>query len=322
MSFETSALPLQPVPQERPWGGARAASVADLPDPDPSAPVGEWWLLSCREQAPTPVAQGPYEGASLPALLKESAEQILGAAMVERYQGEFPLLLKILDSAIPLSVQVHPSNRLRPGQGKTESWYCLDCEEGASIYLGLKSGITLKQFLDTVDRGESPISYMADVPARSGLTVHVPAGTVHALGGGMVVLEVQQSSDTTYRLYDWGRKPERDLHIAEARMAASKNQSPQLPDPQPLANQPFPRETLVTCDAYRMDRLYFDGEVDGTSSPDRFEVLVPLSDGVQVCTDSVQLPAPAGRAVLIPAALRDYRLTSEAEARVLQIRPS
>ena len=155
--MRSSALPpltFAPLPVHRPWGGGRAHSLLGLPAPDAAkGPVGEWWLLSAREQASTRVVGGPLDGATLSDLMARDAVALLGACGVERHARRFPLLLKLLDTAEPLSIQVHPSDHALPGEGKTESWYFVDARDDACFWLGLRDAATPASVVAAARRG-------------------------------------------------------------------------------------------------------------------------------------------------------------------------
>lgn len=199
-------LRFEPICQYRLWGGRRLADL--LRDPLPGdGPIGEAWLLSDRDDHPSRVADGPLKGWTIGQLLQQSPEQLLGK-FAGRFR-RFPLLLKFLDAREMLSVQVHPSDSqtdyLPAGErGKTEAWVVLEAESESRIYAGLKPGTTadvLRQALEN----QTVADHLASFTPKAGDSVFLQAGTVHSLGGGLVVFEVQENSDVTFRLYDWDR---------------------------------------------------------------------------------------------------------------------
>ena len=212
------ALALSPLPVDRPWGGHRIARRFGWDD---SRPRGEWWLASCRDDARTPLRlhaggapadlaawlAGPGRGLGLPA------------------PADFPLLVKFLDSEQLLSLQVHPDDAVAARQGlprgKTEAWVVLEAEPGAGVYLGTAEGIAAATLLDRVAAGagdDEVRSLLRRIEVGPGDVLLVRAGTVHAIGPGLAIFEVQQNSDTTWRIHDWGRG--RPVHLAQARQAA------------------------------------------------------------------------------------------------------
>lgn len=218
---ETSnALPVQfePLLKARVWGGNRLARF-DL-DVPVAGGIGEAWLLADipthSEPACSVVATGAHAGRTLRNLIESDRATWMGAASLDE-EGRFPLLVKLLDARENLSVQVHPTaayTRSHPGtHRKSEAWVVLDAEPGAVIYKGLRPGVTPERFRQQVEAGTADQALVA-VPAVPGECHYLPSGTCHALGGGVLVAEVQTTSDTTFRLYDWGRTG-RTLHVDE-----------------------------------------------------------------------------------------------------------
>jgi mannose-6-phosphate isomerase len=198
-------LRFEPIYQYRLWGGRRLANLLTAPLPD--GPVGEAWVLSDREDHPSRVANGPLKGRTIGELLAQSPEEMLGQP-AHRFR-RFPLLLKFLDAREMLSVQVHPSDRnvdlLPAGEsGKTEAWVVLEAGTESRIYDGLRPGTTAEDLRRALGDGTAA-DHLACFTPKPGDGVFIPAGMVHTLGGGVVVFEVQQNSDVTFRLYDWGR---------------------------------------------------------------------------------------------------------------------
>ncbi len=205
-SPQTPLYPLrfEPIYQYRLWGGRSLANVLSAPLPD-GDPIGEAWILSDREDHPSRVAEGPLGGWTLSQLLAQYPEQVMGR-LAGRFP-RFPLLLKFLDAREMLSVQVHPADShadlLPAGEtGKTEAWVVLEAGNESRIYAGLKPGTTEAGLRQALTDG-SVAEQLACFTPKSGDAVFLPAGTVHTLGGGIVVFEVQQNSDVTFRLYDW-----------------------------------------------------------------------------------------------------------------------
>ncbi len=206
-------LTFEPIFKERIWGGRRIETVLGKHLPS-DKPIGESWEISDHGTSCSVVSNGHLRGESLRELISQSAEQLLGAAALPRLAQygpapfRFPLLVKWIDARKKLSVQVHPPDghpRLPPGeQGKTECWFVADAEPGAEIYLGLRRGIDRAALLHELHRGT--VDRCLNVfPAQPGDFYFVPAGTPHAIGAGVLLAEIQQTSDTTYRLFDWNR---------------------------------------------------------------------------------------------------------------------
>jgi mannose-6-phosphate isomerase len=289
-------LPFEPFLRSMPWGGERLARWLGRPAPA-GTPIGEAWLVSDHPLHVSRVSAGPLAGRTLRELMARHSAELVG-----RPAGRFPLLVKLLDARENLSVQVHPDDadaaRWAPGEGgKTEAWLVLDADPGATIYLGLKPGIDKTAFARELNAGTVPLCLRRYEP-RPGECYFVPAGTVHALGSGLVVLEVQQTSDATFRLDDWGRvdaegKP-RALHL-EAGLACLKEQ-PAGAGPQPPRPLHEGGEQLVDCPYFQLNRLAGAGtqEVRGPG------ILVGLEGAAVLRSPSGAMTLPRGAAVLLP----------------------
>ena len=315
----TPPLVCQPLPLPRPWGGERAADFTGVAPPRGGAPIGEWWLLSSRPDHPTLVASGPFAGQPLTQVVASEGERLLGAALAAR--GRLPLLVKLLDTAAPLSIQLHPSEQSIPGEGKTETWYVLDARPDASLWLGLARGVTLEQFFERVGSGGDPAPLLERHAARPGLVAHLESGVIHALGGGVVALEVQTSADTTYRIFDWHRRPARELHVARARSVARPDQRIELPRPRRSNDAAPARDLLVECPEYRFERLRLSSPTRLVAADDRFEILLPLGGALRLASAAGAVEVPRGHAALVPARSGPLELSPTAPLELLRVVP-
>jgi mannose-6-phosphate isomerase len=255
-------LRFEPIYQYRLWGGRRLAGLLTPPLPG-DGPIGEAWVLSDRDDHPSRVANGPLKGRTISQLLDQFPEQLLGK--LAHPVSRFPLLLKFLDAREMLSVQVHPADThtdlLPPGEtGKTEAWVVLEAGPKSRIYAGLRPGATAETLRQALTSG-TVADHLACFTPKPGDGVFIPAGTVHSLGGGVVVFEVQQNSDVTFRLYDWGHvdaqtgQP-RALQVDQALACidfAERAAGPVAPVVEVTA--PVSRERLFDCEYFRLWRL-------------------------------------------------------------------
>src|SRR6266568_719239 len=212
-------LTFHPLLKERVWGGRKLAEIYHKPLP-PGVPIGESWEISDRPGDVSVIANGPLAGQDLHWLVERHAPELLGAT--QRAHGRFPLLIKILDAQEKLSLQVHPPPAKAAelgGESKTEMWYIADAAPGAEIFVGLKRGVTRADFERKIQAG-MVADCLHRLSVRPGDAMFLPSGRVHAIGAGLVIFEIQQNSDTTYRVFDWNRvgldgKP-RALHLAQS----------------------------------------------------------------------------------------------------------
>jgi mannose-6-phosphate isomerase len=266
-------LRFDPIYQYRLWGGRRFADLfsAELP----KGPVGESWVLSDRDDHASHVAEGPLKGQTIAQLLLRFPVELMGR-LAGRF-ARFPLLLKFLDAREMLSVQVHPGGK----DGKTEGWVVLEAAAKSRIYAGLTDNITETDIRSALDGGEVAECLSSFHPS-AGDAVFIPGGTVHSLGGGLVVFEIQQNSDETFRLYDWGHVDKktgepRPLQVDRALASIDYAECDEgLVRPVIEDAAPLDREKLFDCDYFHLSRLRGD-------SP--FLVGAPGVPSVLVCID-------------------------------------
>lgn len=214
-------ITFHPIFMERPWGGRRLETVLHFSLP-PEKKIGELWAIVDRPEAQSMVKEGNLAGKSLHKLWSDHRKEIFGLTFLHHSSARFPLLCKLLDAAELLSLQVHPPEALAKelgGEPKTECWYILEADAGATIDVGLRCGVTREQFEQALSEGTVE-STLHRIPVHAGESVFLPSGRLHALGKGIMVAEIQQNSDTTYRVFDWNRKgldgKKRQLHITES----------------------------------------------------------------------------------------------------------
>ena len=269
----------------------------------------ERWLVSAHPAAPSVVAEGPFAGRRLDELVATFGAALAGT----RAQGRFPLLFKDISARQRLSVQVHPSEATAPltgGEPKTEAWRILAAEPDAAIWLGVRSGISRDDLASAVAQNR-----VADALVRQRVQVgemyYIPAGLVHCLGDGVRVFEVQQSSDTTYRLYDWDRKDaagrSRPLQVREALMAAD----PTL--------QTRRTEGEMDCPFFRLRARELVAATDCPAEPETFRVLFAETGGIAVESDAGRHVVTEGNAILLPAVVAARVTPLAASARLLLV---
>jgi len=312
-------LRFQPILRRYLWGGRRLHTELGKPLGD-GDDYAESWEVCDRGADQSIIAAGPLAGQTLGELVAKRGPELLGR---HAPQPRFPLLFKFLDAQKTLSVQVHPDDdraaRLSPPDlGKTEAWVILAAQPGSLIYAGLKRGFDRPALERELARGVCELCLHRFEP-KPGDCVFLPAGVVHAIGAGLLVAEIQQASDTTYRLFDWNRigadgKP-RALHLDEALEAIDYAYGPAEPQrPQPT-QRPF-ISRLVTCDKFILDRWRLV-EPQSAAGDERCHLIAVISGEVLVEGEPGGKPLPAGSTLLLPAALGAARLTPISEAVLL-----
>ncbi len=314
-------LRFEPIFRRYLWGNRRLATVLDKPI-GPENDYAESWEIVDHGTDQSRVVAGPLQGRTLHELVEQQGPELLGR---HHPQSRFPLLYKFIDAQQKLSVQVHPDDARAaklhpPDSGKTEAWVVLDAPPGSVIYAGLKRGFDRAALQREVARGTVELC-LHKIEPRPGDCIFIPAGIVHAIGAGLLVAEIQQSSDTTWRLFDWNRlgpdgKP-RPLHLEQALGAIDYNHGPVEPQlPQPTDRSFASR--LVACDKFVLDRWRFD--TPQTAGGDqRCHILSVLDGSVSVAGDAVETPLRIGGTMLLPAAAGPTLLTPHGPTALLDM---
>ncbi len=322
--------PLTFTPQFRDylWGGR---TLEQFGRQLPPGIVAESWEISGHPSSPTAVDAGAYRGRLLTDLTIELGLDLVGRRSQDALaRGKFPLLVKLLDAQRDLSVQVHPDDAYALAHeggelGKTEMWYVLRAEPGARLIYGLRRGVTPPQVADALRRGEVDAIF-AYLPVRAGDAIFVPAGTVHALMAGLVVAEIQQNSDTTYRIFDWGRLGAdglpRALHIDKALDVIDFTQvEPGVYTPRLIAEADgVRREEISRCRYFTVEKVTMaaGARYTGMADGETFEIWGCLS-GTGVVTGAFEpVMLPAIRFALLPAALGAFAVEAMQEAVLLR----
>ncbi|MCD0462982.1 type I phosphomannose isomerase catalytic subunit [Roseiconus lacunae] len=316
-------LRFRPLIKQTIWGGSKLGTMLGKPIGGDGNDAESWEIVDHGNDQSV-LESGPLAGKTLAELIADDPVWLLGSKHSQS-KNQFPLLLKYLDCNRVLSVQVHPDDAYGatmpvPDLGKTEAWYVVDADPGAVIYAGLKAGVDRGQLAEAVRAGETERVLHSFAP-DPGDCVFIPAGTVHALGAGLVIAEIQQSSDTTFRLFDWNRvgadgQP-RPLHIEQS-LDVTDYESGPVPARKSHKSQSG-WQTLVQCDKFTLDAL--EAGSDSVGGDDHFHILtVPRGSAtLQAGNDTIKLAR--GQSVLLPAAIETCRVTVESGATVLHAGP-
>ncbi|MFT5301076.1 MAG: mannose-6-phosphate isomerase [Mariniblastus sp.] len=304
------------------WGGQRLASV--LGKPIGTGNAAESWEVSDHQEDQSVVRFGELAGQTLRQLIAAQGTELVGEALLAQItapdvpahlQNRFPLLFKFLDANRPLSVQVHPNDSFGatlapPDLGKTEAWYVMHADRGAKIFAGLKQGVTAEGFREAIQRGETELMLHSFEP-QAGDCVFIPAGTMHAIGAGLLVAEIQQASNTTFRVYDWDRVDQqgvsRPLHIEQAIEVTDFARGPVDPESTSPTGRPG-WEQVVACEKFIMNRADLS-TADAVGGDGRFRILAVTNGEMMLAGDPSGLPVKLGETVLLPACLGKTALT-------------
>lgn len=292
-------LRFSPFYQTRVWGGRNLETQFGRSLPDAVQPYGESWEISDRPEALSTVSEGEAAGLTLHDLWTQHRLPAFGASLVNHPSERFPLLIKILDACDDLSIQVHPPASVAEelkGEPKTEMWFITQAQEGAKLYAGLRAGVDQDQFETALKEG-TVADLMHSIQPEAGDCLYLPSGRVHAIGAGLVIFEIQQNSDTTYRVFDWNRtgldgKP-RDLHIEESLRSID------FRDAEPELQASLANGSLVSCEYFHVTRVRSDALQLGREGEN---LIVALVEGELTLNGTL---LKAGDFALIPAAMTE-----------------
>lgn len=317
-------LRFEPILKVRPWGGQ---VLKNLYNSAISDPVGESWEIADHDEDVSIIANGSLKGKILREIFAENKQALAGKAIDSSSPDKFPLMLKLLDSRSSLSVQVHPDDkyagdRIKGELGKTEAWYILEADKDAHIYYGLKDGIN-KETLENHIKEGTVDQCLNKINVKSGEVYYIPAGTVHALGPGVRMAEIQQNSDTTYRIFDWNRvgldgKP-RQLHVEDSLAVTdfsakySKKAEPENID-QPSAT----RECFIKSEKFTFERISkINKKTILDTNKDSFHIITTISGDIKIkCADGEE-KLEKWQTCLIPACCGKYEVEAEGESSFL-----
>jgi len=321
---ELYPLKFEPVLKEKIWGGSALVSRFNK-KPTGSLHIGESWELSGVEENQSIITNGFLAGNDIEELIEVYMGDITGYAVFEKFGSEFPLLIKFIEAREDLSIQVHPDNALakerHQAYGKTEMWYILESEKNSKIYTGFKDGVTKEMYKESVINKNLSDLLNVENP-EAGDTFFIPAGRIHAIGAGTVLVEIQQTSDITYRIFDWNRKSSgnetRELHTDLALDAidfttTGKNKirkEPQLNETVNLINCEFFNTNLIRMNESIKKEYHFI---------DSFVIYICTEGEFLIHWDNDSDKISKGETVLLPAMIKEVTLEPVGEAQLLEI---
>jgi mannose-6-phosphate isomerase len=302
------------------WGGSTLGPWLGLTDAPPN--LAESWQVYDQNH----ILGGPHAGYSLADLALEYGADLVGTRSFARYGADFPLLAKFIDAADNLSVQVHPNDAYAHTveaatgfHGKTEAWYILRVAPGADLIHGLAQASSRDQLAGALADG-SLLSLLRRVPVHAGDTIFVPAGTIHAINAGIMLFEIQQKSDLTYRVYDYDRRDEqgrpRALHIERALDVTSYDAAPPaIIEPRRLDGA---RTQLVSCPYFAMERLDLVTPLATATDIGSFEILTAIDGAARLAWADGEQRLARGESIVLPASLGSYQLAPDPSATLLR----
>jgi len=322
---ELYPLKFEPILKDKVWGGNSLATLynkngGNLPN------IGESWEVSGVQGNLSVVCNGYLAGNNIEELIEVYMGDITGDSIYEKFGNEFPLLVKFIEAREDLSVQVHPGDAMAKERhnayGKTEMWHILESDSNARIYTGFKKGVTKEIYSESVEKGT--LTELLNIEkAEKGDTFFTPAGRIHAIGAGTVLVEIQQTSDITYRISDWNRKDtgpvKRDLHLDLALEAIDFSETIKGGKirKEILPNKP---ENLVNCEFFNTSLLIFNKSISREYYfNDSFVIFICIEGGFHIHWDGSSEKVRQGETVLLPAMIRDVVLEPDGESRLLEV---
>ncbi len=300
--------------KEKIWGGQKIKTYLGK-DFNPLHNCGETWELSGVEGNVSIVKEGDFQGKKISSLIEQFKDSLLGNKIYRKYKNEFPLLVKFIDAREDLSIQVHPDDTLAKERhnspGKTEMWYIIQADEGAKLITGFNQPVTREQYLETFQQGR--IKEILNIEkVYSDDVFYIPAGRVHTIGKGILLAEIQQSSDVTYRIYDFDRIDsngnKRELHVEQAQDAIDYNYYDHY---KTNYNKSLSNVNLVDQKYFTTNKIRLHGKDEKDfSAIDSFVVYICIEGSFSLGFENKRIFGKKGEVVLVPACIKKYELTS------------
>ncbi|MDI6619281.1 MAG: class I mannose-6-phosphate isomerase [Clostridiales bacterium] len=316
-------LKFHPVYKSILWGGRNIEKKFNRNIPD--GKIAESWELCCRNDGMSIVSNGDLKGLTFEGMLEKYKEQLVGTDVYGVYKNFLPLFIKIIDANDRLSVQVHPDDKYAKshgeGNGKTEMWYIIDAKPGAKLVYGLKIGVTKSDFIHSLSSGNLD-KLLNEIPVSPGDVFYIPSGTVHAILDGILIAEIQQNSNTTYRVFDWNRvdkngKP-RELHIDKAIEVINFDNPPVLNRNRNYVDKGgYNERVLSENDYFTVKELNISDEFTGETDGRKFTVYMFIEGNGRIYYEKGCEPVSLGETVMLPASMGKYSI--KGHAKILEI---
>ena len=310
-NIKSMPVKLLPAFKDYLWGGTRLKT--DFNKKTDLDIVAESWELSANEDGQSVVTGGEYDGYTLREYIGKVGKEVLGSKA--RDMTYFPLLIKLIDAKTNLSVQVHPDDvyagRVENSYGKTEMWYVLDCEPGAYLYYGLNRAISKEEFKERIDNN-TILDVLNKAEVHKGSVFFIPSGTIHAIGAGIVICEIQQNSNITYRVYDYDRRDKdgrpRELHIDKALDVTDLKKAPEL-----TQIQSDDDAVLASCKYFTVRRLRVKGKAEVGIDDTSFHSLIVTDGSGYINMNDTKTELNKGDSIFVPAQSGKYVLNGDLE---------
>ena len=314
MKFDIYPLQFDPILKDRIWGGKKLNT--ELNKPITSDITGESWEISTVEGDVSVISKGTFKGIYFNELIDNFPSEVLGTSVFDQFGKQFPLLFKYLDAKTDLSIQVHPNDELAKKRhnsfGKTEMWYIMQADEDARIIVGFKENSNSQEYVTHIENN-TLLDILDEVKVKTGDVFFLETGTVHAIGAGLLVAEIQQTSDITYRLYDFDRVDsegnKRELHVELALDAINYNK---VETQKVYSKDVNVSNEMVNCPYFTTNYLNLSGEFKVSKSATSFTVYMCTDGNFQIEYNQVHYQYSKGDTILLPAVMTDFKLSGNA----------
>ncbi|CAM3984913.1 MULTISPECIES: type I phosphomannose isomerase catalytic subunit [Flavobacterium] len=314
MSAKLYPLTFKPILKDRIWGGTKLKTY--LNKSINSDITGESWELSTVTNDISVVEKGPLKGKNINELIDLYSESFLGKNVVEQFGNQFPLLFKFIDAQQDLSIQLHPNDELAKKRhnsfGKTEMWYVMQADENSRIVVGFKEDSNKEEYLENLER-KSLVSILNEIPVKKGDVFFLETGTIHAIGAGIVIAEIQQTSDVTYRVYDWDRVDAngkgRELHTELALDAINYSTTETKKDYKLVENESI---NVVDCPYFKTNVILLNEDLKRSRETDAFTVLMCTEGNFDLFHEKECYSFKMGETVLLPAVIEEIIIKGKA----------
>ncbi|WP_109302391.1 type I phosphomannose isomerase catalytic subunit [Aquimarina sp. AU474] len=316
-------LKFDPILKEKVWGGNKL--ITRFNKKSSKENIGESWEISDVDGDESVISNGVLTGQTLPEVLEIYKEQLVGNHVYEHFKNKFPLLIKFIDAKKPLSIQVHPNDQLAQERhnsfGKTEMWYIMDAEEDGNLIVGFKKDSNISEYLEHLEN-KTLMQILNEDKVAFGDVYFIPTGRVHAIGAGVMLAEIQQTSDITYRIYDWDRPDKegnfRELHTDLA-LDAIDYTAQQTYKSEYVTADNKPTE-LVSCEYFTTNELIVNNTYVAKNDKDSFVIYMCVSGSCSIqYNNGLEENLEKGQTVLIPAVLKNYSIHTRNEAKLLEV---
>ena len=315
-------LKFKPILKERLWGGTKLKDV--LGKPNESDITGESWELSGVKGDISIVSNGPFSGTSLQEIIDKWPEDLLGKGVVERFGKEFPILIKFIDAKQDLSIQLHPNDALAKERhnsfGKTEMWYVMDADKGANLIVGFNKEVTKEEYSESLKK-DTLLDLLNYESVKEGDTFFINTGKIHAIGAGVLLAEIQQTSDITYRVFDFNRRDKkgnlRELHTEMALDAMDYHKKDDFKVT--YDGHMNTVNTMVDCPYFKTSFMHLTKNSSQTvSERDSFTIYMCVGGSAKISTDTGSVMIQKGETVLIPASSKTININTT-QAKLLEV---